>query len=226
MRAAPFFLATTLLLSSCSPSSLSSLFHRETYLPEDDLHELHLEIADLKHALGSQAVQIEILEEKIVTQNGTISSLKTTAGAKTPPKMEQVAQDVAILEKKIALLSKAQEQLISDVRGLTTHASQTSTALAQCKTEIQGLGENLSLASQRLSEVGKLKSTLSNLSHSFSEKNSPPVLYKVKSGDSLGKIAIDHNTSVELIRELNHLSSDRIFVGAEILIPAGSSAEH
>ena len=226
MKAASLFLAGTLFLSSCSPTALTSLFQRETYLPEDDLHELHLELADLKHALGSQAVQIEILEEKIATQNGTISSLKTQTAGKTPPKIEQLSQDIALLEKKIALLSKAQEQLTSDVRGLSTHASQTSTALAQCKTEIQNLGETLSVASQRLGEVGKLKSTLSNLSHSFSEKNSPPILYKVVSGDSLGKIAIDHNTSVELIRELNHLSSDRIFVGAEILIPSGSSAEH
>jgi LysM repeat protein len=53
---------------------------------------------------------------------------------------------------------------------------------------------------------------------------SPPVakkrsLYKVKSGDSLWKIARELHTTVQALREENLLTSDQLKVGQELLIP-------
>jgi|GEM_PF-6325356 len=44
--------------------------------------------------------------------------------------------------------------------------------------------------------------------------------YSVVSGDSLSKIAKMFGTTVESIKELNHLTSDMIFVGQTLLIPS------
>ncbi len=46
----------------------------------------------------------------------------------------------------------------------------------------------------------------------------------VASGDTLGKIAARAGTSVKILKELNGLSSDTIFIGQKLLLPEGSSA--
>jgi len=43
--------------------------------------------------------------------------------------------------------------------------------------------------------------------------------YKVKSGDSLWKIARDHNTTVKALREANGIHSDRLNIGQNLIIP-------
>jgi membrane-bound lytic murein transglycosylase D len=49
--------------------------------------------------------------------------------------------------------------------------------------------------------------------------------YKIRHGDSLLKIAGQHNTSVEVIRDVNNLKDNRIRAGKHLLIPV-SSADH
>ncbi len=49
-------------------------------------------------------------------------------------------------------------------------------------------------------------------------------VYHVKGGDSLGKIAKRHGTTVKAIRALNSLSNDNIRVGQKLKLPAKSAA--
>ena len=42
--------------------------------------------------------------------------------------------------------------------------------------------------------------------------------YVIKSGDSLSKLAKDYNTTVDMIKALNHLSNDTIYIGQKIEI--------
>lgn len=47
--------------------------------------------------------------------------------------------------------------------------------------------------------------------------------YTVKAGDSLGKIAHQHGTSVAAIKSANNLTSDNIRLGQKLVIPAGKA---
>jgi LysM repeat protein len=47
----------------------------------------------------------------------------------------------------------------------------------------------------------------------------PPVIYTVKSGDNLTRIAKTHATTVEAIKAANGLASDRIAVGTKLKLP-------
>ncbi len=49
-------------------------------------------------------------------------------------------------------------------------------------------------------------------------------LYKVKSGDTLTKIAADHGVTVRALRAANNLTTDKIVVGQELKIPAKAAA--
>ena len=45
------------------------------------------------------------------------------------------------------------------------------------------------------------------------------IIYVVKSGDSLSRIARQHGTTIKAIKSANDLASDRIFVGDKLKIP-------
>lgn len=49
------------------------------------------------------------------------------------------------------------------------------------------------------------------------------VIYAVKSGDSLWKIANTYNTTIDNIKKLNNLSSDNIYVGQKLVISKGTT---
>ena len=49
------------------------------------------------------------------------------------------------------------------------------------------------------------------------------ITYKVKKGDTLGKIALRLNTSTKELKRANNLSSDLIQVGQKLTIPAGNN---
>ena len=48
-------------------------------------------------------------------------------------------------------------------------------------------------------------------------------IYVVKSGDTLSKIATDHQTTVRALRAANNLRTDSIKVGQKLKIPKGST---
>lgn len=49
--------------------------------------------------------------------------------------------------------------------------------------------------------------------------------YKVKSGDSLSKIAATHKTSVKAIQQANHLSNSQLKIGQQLIIPGLTQAD-
>ncbi len=54
----------------------------------------------------------------------------------------------------------------------------------------------------------------------FKAYTGPTKTYKVRSGDSLGKIAHENGITIRALRDLNKLTKDSIRVGQELLIPA------
>ncbi|HNA62095.1 MAG TPA: LysM peptidoglycan-binding domain-containing protein [Rhabdochlamydiaceae bacterium] len=117
------------------------------------------------------------------------------------------AQDLSKDDKKIAALEKTVEKMSADLRSLMAYATQTTASLSQYRDRITELD-------RKLEEIGKLRSTLSQISRSSQEK-----IYRVKPGDSLEKIARQHSISIEALKRENNLNSDRINIGQELKIP-------
>lgn len=162
------------------------------------LEELKIELGDIKHALHAQQVEMRLLEERL-DQEG---------GAKTHDMQNQLA----LIERKMAAFEKNYDRFSSELSKLTQHANQTSQSLVQYRDQIVELD-------RRLDEALRLKSTLANLSKAVGQKEESSRSYRVKSGDSLEKIARNHHTSVQAIKTLNNLSSDKIVVGQELQLP-------
>ena len=56
--------------------------------------------------------------------------------------------------------------------------------------------------------------------NSFKSYSGPTKEYKVRSGDSLGRLAYDNGITIRALKEMNKLTSDRLNIGQTILIPA------
>lgn len=199
-------------LTLCSCGSQLSSRQNTSYRSDMSIDEMRLELADVKHDLKSTQVELNLLDERVKKQTSSLSS-------SVKPSSEASAGNaqVASLERRIADLEKLIERTNTDLRNLSSHTNQ---ALAKLNT----LEQEVSSHEKRLDEVVKLKSTLTSISHAIGQSpSSAPIssnkTYKVKAGDSLEKIARNHQTSIASLKNLNNLKNDKIVVGQELRIP-------
>jgi LysM repeat protein len=170
---------------------------------EAALDEFRIEIDDLKHALKSTQVELNLLDERINKQNHLFAAYSTK---------DTSSSSIQALEKKVLALEKTLDKIAADLRTLSQSTNQVL-------NKMQTLEHDLLAHEKRFEEVSKLKGTLTTISKAISQKPSTeagPKTYRVKSGDSLGKIAQAHHTSIENLRKLNRLSDDKILPGQEL----------
>ncbi len=195
---------TPLVMTSCNTHM--AVLQQDKHENTVALNEMRSELADLKHALNNAQVEIQILEEQV--QNQESLSKKVKPGTSFP--------NDSRLEKRIAALEQMQEKIHGDLKQLSSHANQTSTCLQQYSTKISEIEQNLER------QRGDLKSSLKTLTSSLATEvaaTSSSGSYKVKSGDSLEKIARNHKVSVDALKKANGLSQNKILVGQELIIP-------
>lgn len=197
-----------LLLSCTAPLLARDDGYREM---ERVVDELRLELADLKHALHTFQVEMQILDDKLKHQDRSVNALKTQTLGKQP-KLEGVSQQMAALEKKIFLLENVQEKVAADLRQINGNFIKSQDRLEQ-------IGRDVTVQASRLDEVAKLKTTLTSISKAINPAANTPLsgqaakTYKVKAGDSLEKIARNHHISVDALKKFNRLETDRIQIG-------------
>jgi len=198
-----------LLVLLCCFASLQAGPRRTDYTVAV-MDELRLEVEDLKHALKTTQVELNLLDERLKKQDSGKPGKELNPGLST---------QVGALEKKVAHLEKTLEKVVQDLRTLSISTSETL-------TQIQSLQQSLSSQEKRFEEVSKLKGTLTSISKAIGQKPAPEMAtspatrtYRVKPKDSLEKIARLHNTSVETLRKLNQLSNDKIVIDQELRLP-------
>lgn len=163
------------------------------------LDELRLEMADLKHTLKANQVELSLLEEKVDDNN----------------KVKELTAQLSLLEKKLSQLVQVQEKTIADLRNLSSHANQSSAAFAQFQQKLQDYDQEIQGQNRKLAEVNKLKGTLTSISQAISPKAKT---HKVKAGETLEKIARQYNIKAQTLKKLNGLATDKIAVGQELKI--------
>jgi LysM repeat protein len=191
------FLCITAL--SCAPQ-----LNARQYKPYTDsiIDELRLELSDVKHELKSALVDLNILDEKVRKQE----SPKTQPAPKTDP------TQLTALDRRLTQLEKLLEKAVADLRTLNTNT-------AKALQKIQDLEGELALHDQKLDEVNKLKGTLTSISKAIgTPTQNTDSSYRVKAGDSLEKIARAHKISVDSLKKLNQLQSDKIIIGQELKV--------
>lgn len=205
-----FSLAILLACTSCT--NYMSALKDGQYENNVALREMNFEIEELKVSLQQAQVEITALEDRIQSQEKELLELRPQA---------QGADHIASIEKRLEEIKAAQRNVLADVTSLNSHANKTTTSLTGYRDKIQALEKKITVQDNRLNEVVKLKQTLSSISTAMKSPQSTgsSTHYQVAPGDTLGKIAINHHTSVQKIKELNQLTSNRIIVGQKLMIP-------
>lgn len=149
------------------------------------------------------------LSSSIIYPNQVLETSKKSSSnsSKTSTKSSQSSSSTTYTVKSGDSLSKI--------------ASQHSMSLSSLMST-NNLSNTLIYVGDKLNVSGKASSSNSSSSASNKTTSSTPsknaTSYKVKSGDTLGKISKSHGVSVSSLKSLNGLRSDMIYVGQSIKI--------
>lgn len=202
--------ACVLFLASCQ--SHMAVMQQDKHESSVAFHEVRAELADLKHAVSNAQVEIQILEERVQNQE---SLLQKTKNIPSSPSLDSKA---SALEKRIFAIEQIQDKIQADLKQISLHANQTTACLQQYSTKISGIEQNVERQNKMIYDLADLKSSLKSLKSSIAKETIST--YTVKSGDSLEKIARNHQVSTEALKKANQLSHNKILIGQELIIPS------
>lgn len=136
--------------------------------------------------------ELRAFEERLVNQETIIDSLRNTIQENSSQQKNQVNISMTAQERQLKSL---QDRVIE----------------LEKKTQSQA------------HQIGLLQDALKTFIDSFNTgtttESSSTKTYVVKNGDSLGKIAKAHRTTMQTLRQLNNLSSDKIIIGQKLQVP-------
>lgn len=113
----------------------------------------------------------------------------------------------------------------------TINANLNSTYTVKAGDTLYGIAKQFQVSVDQLKKVNTISSNIISIGQVLTiPTNTVPlaqttVSYKVVSGDSLWAISKKYGTTVDAIRNANNLTSDRLFVGQSLVIPASGSAQ-
>lgn len=213
-----FWLMTVLMGVACGLIAAPS---RYQYGQENTivLKEVRDSVDDIRHEVNNHESEIRMFEEKLKNQEAIVDSLRDQFQDSVKVSKENAKESSNGLEMRLLSLENNTKGLVSDFKQLKTHANETSTALSQCKQKLAHLESSIDSQYQNLENM---QAALHSLMDAMQVKNGLEKLdkiYRVKSGDSLEKIAKAHQTSIKTLKEMNGLTQDRIIVGQSLKIP-------
>lgn len=187
------------------------------------LNETRDTVDSLRHQVENQETEIRTFEQKLDNLHSILDALREQIQEANTAQKEQLKGSSNSLEMKIASLENSAKSLTADIKQLQTHANETSSVLQLFK---QKLAECEQRTLTQNKNIENLQAALQTVLDAFQMKTEPipgqPMTgktYKVKSGDSLEKIAKAHATTVQVLKELNGMSSDKIVVGKTLKLP-------
>ena len=204
-----------IILVGCSP--ITSNQHDEKYKWELTIHEVQTNLDDLRHDTQVMLSEMRVFDGRIKAFEAEVEYLKFHDMQNQLAKVDQLCNQFYALEKKYSSFEKKVNSGQEAVEALSSFAKETSFALSQFKNKIQELEEEIVNQTRKLETIAKLKNHIETLSKSLAIDSSR--IHKVKSGETLEKIAKMYKTDVGSVKQLNQLSNDLIVVDQELKIP-------
>lgn len=191
---------------------------------DEEIREMREGLDTIRHEVSNHETELQMFTERVNNQESTISSMRQQMLDANQSNKDLVKGSTTSVESKITNLESSNKNLISDLQVIKSHANETSSAIGTFKQRLVELERTLSQQNQ---QIENLQAAMRSLMEALQEKDggvdtakeSGSKLYKVKSGDSLDKIAKAHNTTIKAIKEINGLTTDKIVVGKNIKLP-------
>lgn len=205
---------------------LSAARNRPSY--EEDKSVMMREILDsldnLRHEVNNHEAEIRMFEEKFKNQEEILDTLRNQMTSTLQAVKETLKSQSATLDARLATHENAAKGLSTDFKSYTNDYAQTLSDYKRRIVELEKMIdaqnhniENLQAALNSLMDALQIKDTPQDKT-ADSEPGSPKI-YRVKSGDSLEKIARQNQTTIKKLKELNNLTSDQIIIGQKLKLP-------
>jgi LysM repeat protein len=180
-----------------------------------------VDIEALRHMVDNQESELRMFENKLDSLNSLLESLNDQFSEAHAHQKALVKGTGSALDTKIASLESFTKSMAADIKKLHAHANDTSASLDFFKKKLSDWDQTLKHQNQNIENLQSAMQTLMEVLQVKADAgpSSAGKTYKVKDGDSLGKIAKSQGTTIQAIKEANNLNSDNIVVGKTLKIP-------
>ena len=206
------------LAVGCSP--VKSTSEDERHQAELTLHEVQTNVDDFHHDLNCYKTDFHILESKLENQAATFAKLRETIQREYQGKIENLLVRLKEVESKNAKTEEQSKEILLAMKDLTRHADETAVALKQYRTRINDFEKTVIAQNLQLEEIKQMKGTLEEMATLLKSEEGTAALHRVRSGESLEKIAKQYNVSINSLKKINRLDEDLIMIGQELKIPS------
>lgn len=184
------------------------------------LNETKDSVERLNHRIENQETEIRAFEQKIESLDAVLEGLRDQIEEVAISQKEHLQGNSNALEMKIAALESVNKGLVADLKLLQSHANETTAAFQGFKQKFGEWEKKFQSQNQNIENLQGALQTLVDAFQLKTELNLPgEKSYKIKMGDTLEKIAKQHGTTIQALKELNGISSDKIVVGKTLKIP-------
>ncbi len=172
----------------------------------------------LSHRLHACETEVEMLKNSISTQEQAREALEKEVSSLLRATRESLADARAGSSSRQKTFDATLERLSQDLKQLKTHSNELSQTVNDLAKTVNSLKET---GRQQGQAIRELEHAMRSLTLALSGKpaaDGKTVSYKVKSGDSLEKIARAHSMTIQELKDLNALQSATIHPGQELRV--------
>ncbi len=190
-------------------------------VPASSPQSMQRTLQNLSHSVSNNDQELALLKQKITNQESILDSMHTEVTALIKAAKESQKSNSTQVDTRLKAMEKNIDKLVSDLKQFKKHANETSTSFSELQKKIAEQQELTTLQAQQIKELESALRLIASTLQTKTTKTSSTSgnEYKVKAGDSLEKIAKEHNTTIEAIKKANNLSKDVIYPGQKLEIP-------
>lgn len=162
--------------------------------------------SDIQYELQNLQSELQMVFARMETQENLIATLRQEIESTLNITKGQSSG----LSGKFTDMDTASKALSKDIISLRDHFNQTIQQVDKLSKDVERHSKNIKQLEIAMKAI---------IEACAPEKEISIAGYKVKSGDSLEKIAKEHSTTPKKIKELNNLKNDNIFAGQNLVLP-------
>lgn len=173
----------------------------------------------LSYQISSIDAEVRSLKDAIENQQTRLESMREEVSQLIHATKDATGEQASSLEARLGKIEKNFDKIVSDIKQLSTFSNEL--ASYQKKLE-KALSSYDSLFEAQEKEIKNVNAALKSIVQAVQKTEGLPKLssgsYRVKSGDTLEKIAKEFGISLGSLKEMNNLQTDTIFVGQQLQI--------
>lgn len=180
--------------------------------------EIRTALERLKYELGNHDKEIQVLDQKFENLQEVIQGFRSLLTENHEQHQELVKTNSNAHELRLDEMESTVKKMLQDLKGFQTTLNNSTETVLHIEQKMNQLTRANEIQSTNMENMQAALTTL------LDALQIQPIakemkLYEVKDGDSLGKIAQNHKTSVKALKELNGLTQDRIKKGQKLKLP-------